>query len=61
MMDMYWQSVKQMFYDFHCYFIHFILKWLINERDVIIMDNNQTQHFPLLERTGCTHDLRACI
>ena len=24
------------FYDFHCYFIHFILKWLINERDVIL-------------------------
>ena len=32
------------FYDFHCYFIHFILKWLINESDVINMDNNQKQY-----------------
>ena len=43
------------FYDFHCYFIHFILKWLINERDVIIMDNNQTQHFSVVREELDVH------
>ena len=50
------------FYDFHCYFIHFILKWLINERDVIIMDNNQTQHFSVVREELDVHMiLEACI